>query len=243
MALWVREGPYAMPQSRFDPGQMLEMVRNRKLRLANLGYLGHMWELYSMWGWIAVIFAASAGWSRSKYEAYAALAIGIGAVGCIWAGAASDRLQDQSAEERVSQRAWVTIIAMVDQFNLLSGSGTGVSPPNVAGRSFVDLGHCRDRRFGSVLHHHQRSFRQELRWHRAHLPGRTRLSADGLCHPRHGRHCRPCGMAVGDGQHGRWSDAWDMGDGGAGGEEASFLKRASLLHFNASFAERVLFLS
>ena len=68
----VREGPYAMPQSRFDPGQMLEIIRNRRLRLANLGYLGHMWELYSMWGWIAVIFAASAGWSRSKYEAYAA---------------------------------------------------------------------------------------------------------------------------------------------------------------------------
>ncbi len=109
----VHEGPYAMPQSRFDPSQMLEIVRNRRLRLANLGYLGHMWELYSMWGWIAVIFAASAGWSRSKYEAYAALAIGIGAVGCVWAGAASDRLQDQSAEERVSQRAWVTIIAMV----------------------------------------------------------------------------------------------------------------------------------
>jgi MFS family permease len=108
----VHEGPYAMPQSRFDPSQMLEIVRNRRLRLANLGYLGHMWELYSMWGWIAVIFAASAGWSRSKYEAYAALAIGIGAIGCIWAGAASDRLQDQSAEQRVSQRAWVTIIAM-----------------------------------------------------------------------------------------------------------------------------------
>ena len=107
------KGPYAMPQSRFDPSQMLEIVRNRRLRLANLGYLGHMWELYSMWGWIAVIFAASAGWSRSKYEAYAALAIGIGAIGCVWAGAASDRLQDQSAEERVSQRAWVTIIAMV----------------------------------------------------------------------------------------------------------------------------------
>jgi MFS family permease len=112
VALAVREGPFAMPQSRFDPAQILEIVRNRPLRLANLGYLGHMWELYSMWGWIAVIFSVSAGWSRSMFEAMAALAIAIGAVGCIWAGAASDRLQDQTAAMRVAQRARVTIIAM-----------------------------------------------------------------------------------------------------------------------------------
>ncbi len=112
VALAVREGPFAMPQSRFDPAQIFEIVRNRPLRLANLGYLGHMWELYSMWGWIAVIFAASAGWSRGKYEALAAIAIAIGAVGCIWAGAASDRLQDQAPSARVAQRARVTIIAM-----------------------------------------------------------------------------------------------------------------------------------
>jgi MFS family permease len=71
-----------------------------------------MWELYSMWGWIAVIIAASANWPRSQYEIAAALAIAIGAVGCIWAGAASDRLQDQSASIRVAQRAKVTIVAM-----------------------------------------------------------------------------------------------------------------------------------
>ena len=112
VATGVRQGPYAMPQSRFDPSQILEIVRNRRLRLANFGYLGHMWELYSMWGWIAVIFAASAHWSRSTYETLAAMAIAIGSVGCIWAGAASDRLQDHDESLRVAQRARVTIIAM-----------------------------------------------------------------------------------------------------------------------------------
>jgi MFS family permease len=112
VAVGVREGPFAMPQSRFDPAQILEIVRNRPLRLANLGYLGHMWELYSMWGWIAVIFAASTGWSRTQYEWIAAMAIAIGAIGCIWAGSASDRLQDQAAAMRVAQRARVTMIAM-----------------------------------------------------------------------------------------------------------------------------------
>lgn len=65
-----------------------------------------------MWGWIAVIFSVSAAWSRSMFETMAALAIAIGAVGCIWAGAASDKLQDQAASVRVAQRARVTIIAM-----------------------------------------------------------------------------------------------------------------------------------
>jgi MFS family permease len=109
---FVRQGPYAVPQPRLDLSQVTQIVKNRRLRLANMGYLGHMWELYSMWGWIAVIFSVSAGWPKMKFEIAAAAAIAVGAVGCIWAGAASDRLQDSSESVRVGQRSKVTIIAM-----------------------------------------------------------------------------------------------------------------------------------
>src|SRR5260370_15993276 len=71
-----------------------------------------MWELYSMWGWIAVIFAAAAGWPKVRFESAAAAAIAIGAVGCVWAGRASDRMQDSADAARVAQRAKVTIVAM-----------------------------------------------------------------------------------------------------------------------------------
>jgi len=112
VACFVRQGPYAVPQPRLDFSQVMQIVSNRRLRLANLGYLGHMWELNSMWGWIAIIVGSSAGWPKMKYEIAAAAAIAIGAVGCIWAGVASDRLQDSSESVRVSQRSKVTIIAM-----------------------------------------------------------------------------------------------------------------------------------
>src|SRR5262249_19419975 len=112
-AVSVREGPFAAPQPRFHVAQIAETLRNRRLRLANLGYLGHMWELYSMWAWIAMIFAigASVGQNASsngRTEMLSALAIGIGCLGCVWAGRVADRL----AGDRVAGRARVTIIAM-----------------------------------------------------------------------------------------------------------------------------------
>ena len=93
--LFVGDGPYALPAARFDWMQVGKVFRNRGVRLANLGYFGHMWELYAMWTWIPFMIRASLSLRRSDpalAEVASFLVIGCGAVGCIVAGLIADRV-------------------------------------------------------------------------------------------------------------------------------------------------------
>jgi MFS family permease len=97
-ALTIQDGPFPFSRAPFDPRQARQVFANRGVRLASLGYFGHMWELYAMWAWF-LAFATDSLARRSAGETNArqtaALAtfavIGVGAVGCWLGGILGDR--------------------------------------------------------------------------------------------------------------------------------------------------------
>src|SRR5207247_9165190 len=86
------DGPYVAPSSGFDWAAAPRILKDRAVALANCGYLGHMWELYAMWTWMAVFVAQServrAGAEAASSAAPALVTFVVGASGAVrcWIG-------------------------------------------------------------------------------------------------------------------------------------------------------------
>jgi MFS family permease len=104
-----QDGPYPFPPRAFSWALVATVVRERRWRLATGGYLGHMFELYSVWTWIPTFVAmstAAAGMRAAARDSLSALvafcAIAIGGIGCVWGGMVADR----------RGREWLVTVAM-----------------------------------------------------------------------------------------------------------------------------------
>ncbi len=117
--LFYRDGPHVFARRPFDWGRVGEIVRHRPTRLATLGYVGHMWELYAMWSltpaFIAATFAAR-GWSGADALGFGVIAVGgLGAVVAGW-------LADRVGRARVASAAMIVSGACATVVGFLGGA-------------------------------------------------------------------------------------------------------------------------
>jgi MFS family permease len=90
-------GPHHATAPRLDISAIALAWTDRRIRLAVIGYIGHMWELYAFWAWVAVFATGSyalAGEADAsglgKLTAFTAIALG--GLACVPAGWYADRI-------------------------------------------------------------------------------------------------------------------------------------------------------
>ncbi|HEU4642830.1 MAG TPA: MFS transporter [Gemmatimonadaceae bacterium] len=121
----VRPGPYQAPSAPVSIAALGRVVRDRGVVLATAGYLGHMWELYAMWSWIALFWGTVVARHALPAGIAATMAfatVGAGALGCVAAGILADRYG----------RTTITIVAMATSAACALGIGSLAAGPPIA---------------------------------------------------------------------------------------------------------------
>ncbi|MCI4657446.1 MFS transporter [Cryobacterium zhongshanensis] len=96
-ALLIRPGPHgASGSTPINARYAVDMFRDRRSRLANFGYFGHMWELFALWTWLPAFVRAGRSMAGEPGAAWDTLVVFLvmgvaGAAGALLGGWAADR--------------------------------------------------------------------------------------------------------------------------------------------------------
>ena len=86
-------GQASSARATFRPKYALEMFQESGPRLANVGYFGHMWEMYALWTWLPMFLLAANTADEATVGVIAFITIGVaGGIGCLLGGWASQYL-------------------------------------------------------------------------------------------------------------------------------------------------------
>ncbi len=93
MWLLVPDGPYRKPVSKLQLGVVTQLFSIPQFKKAAFGYFGHMWELYTFWGFVPVILKTYANKEGIDLQIsfWSFIVIGVGAISCILGGLISLR--------------------------------------------------------------------------------------------------------------------------------------------------------
>ncbi|MGJ3232281.1 MAG: MFS transporter [Oceanicaulis sp.] len=88
-------GPAFAAGGPFQPGAVFLALRRRAVAAANIGYLGHMWELYAFWAWAGAFILAWRGArgleTGPELGLFTFAVVAVGALGALAAGKLADR--------------------------------------------------------------------------------------------------------------------------------------------------------
>ncbi|OOK71942.1 major Facilitator Superfamily protein [Mycobacterium kansasii] len=152
-----------------SPRYALAMFADRGVRLTNVGYFGHMWELYALWTWLAIFLMAGNRRDATVAGGIAFVAIGV-------AGAAGRSLADgRPTASAAGRRPWRTRRQRI----LLPGLTAVLHRADPgAGRVPGGVGCLGDRRLRGLRHLAERHRAQEPRRYRTDRTDCHRLSVD-----------------------------------------------------------------
>lgn len=88
MLLFVGNGPHRKKSGSFQWNAFKEIFSSKKWRQSAMGYFGHMWELYTFWGFVPVILGLYAERNNVSLNIplLSFLIIGCGSISCIGGG-------------------------------------------------------------------------------------------------------------------------------------------------------------